>query len=60
MSKIKVMCITDLILTIIGLFLVGINPFGRPTIGVIFIIISWIMVVITYFMWKNSFKRKAR
>ena len=43
----------------IGLFLVSINPFGRPAIGIIFIIISWIMVIITCFVWKSSFKRKT-
>ena len=58
MNKIKVMCLVDCILVIVGLFLVGINPFGRPAIGIIFIIISWIMVIITCFVWKSSFKRK--
>ena len=57
MNKIKVMCLVDCILVMVGLFLVGINPFGRPAIGIIFIIISWIMVIITCFVWKSSFKR---
>ena len=55
MNKIKAMCLVDCILVIVGLFLIGINPFGRPAIGIIFIIISWIMVIITGFMWRNSF-----
>lgn len=52
MNNIKVLCIADLVLMFVGLFLVSINPFGRPTIGIIFIIIAWIMVVLTYFMWR--------
>ena len=59
MNKIKVMCLVDCILVIVGLFLVGINPFGRPAIGIIFITISWIMVIITCFVWRNSFNRKT-
>ena len=43
----------------IGLFLVSINPFGRPSLGIVFIIISWVMVIITCFVWRNSFNRKT-
>lgn len=59
MNKIKVMCLVDCILVIVGLFLVSINPFGRPSLGIVFIIISWVMVIITCLMWRNSFKRKT-
>ena len=57
MNKIKVLCIVDLVLMFVGLFLVSINPFGRPTVGIIFIIITWIMVVITYFVWRTGFSK---